>query len=1096
MNLKFTLSGTRILNFSELKLIHFLVIIVTLFLLPCTVSGQWSQTSGPSGGRAHDVKKVNDEYWVASNFGIYVSSNEGGSWTIHPNFTNVYSNDLLISGDSIIVIYTTNLSDDADIFCKTSFNGGQTWNQPVIVPFDGYYTGEIGALHQAGATIYLTEFFPYNFVSYDFGQTWEIFTFPYYDNITFKAFGNTGTVVNNYDSDIQKFMYYYKDEALQTWNLLDSALFDAEVLVKDSFIYFTITSNDFNTSTLVRTEDIGLTWDTVASYTDTSHVEGDLYNFENKLYLNFKTSSYLEGQFISYTNRWTLSEDNGTTWQEGEIPSVLKIYYNSVLLSTGEALAATHLGMSRYTTDASNSFPVNTGFIAHGNLLFENNGTLFSACDYNTFRSTDGGATWNELPIIESFVRSFAFAGDTIFGISEYPSLLLKSFDNGISWDTITLPFWIGTFQMYSIVELNQRIFINTMDSIKYSDNYGLTWQGIAPWPDPESGYPRVGILKKLNNEIYCISSGGSIAKLNTSNLTWTVLNDFSSISGYTGNTLYAFDQTLIASGYSAFSYSNDAGATWISPALNGIPLDEFGDPYSPRNVVAYQGTWFCTMGSYGVYFSTDMGENWQQIQNPSPFVASGGLVFLNNILYSGSYNSGVWRRASPFATITGNVYRDLNNNGIKDGIDYNLPEVLVKTSPQTFIATSNSAGNYSLVSDVVGDTLKLVLPNNSCVSNPNYYITNGNASAKNFGVYIDSNINDLSIDLTNVNVFRPGFETQLILKTKNNGAEETNATIKLELDSQITFLNSTPPFNSQNGDTLIWISESLSFLESNTVSVQIYTPIFTNLGDSVKILASAFPVTNDATPINNYTLLSDIFVGSYDPNDKACDNGALINLDEIQNDELQYLIRFQNTGNFQADNVHVSDTLSEMLDLSTFRVISYSHPMRYDIHGSGVADFYFDNINLPDSNSNEPLSHGFVKYGVKCKSNLSLGNAITNTAYIYFDFNSPIITNTTTTLVTYPLFPSSFEEVKEFAETNILVYPNPANEYFTIEISSTDLKNLSVSIFNVTGSLLKSQRIETTQQISLQNFSSGIYFGIVTDENKAIRKTFKIIHQ
>jgi hypothetical protein len=56
---------------------------------------------------------------------------------------------------------------------------------------------------------------------------------------------------------------------------------------------------------------------------------------------------------------------------------------------------------------------------------------------------------------------------------------------------------------------------------------------------------------------------------------------------------------------------------------------------------------------------------------------------------------------------------------------------------------------------------------------------------------------------------------------------------------------------------------------------------------------------------------------------------------------------------------------------------------------------FLFPNILLPDSNTNEVASHGFIQYSVKLNAGLPEGTLISNRADIYFDFNQPVLTNT-----------------------------------------------------------------------------------------------------
>ncbi|MBK9320620.1 MAG: hypothetical protein IPM91_18720 [Bacteroidetes bacterium] len=78
--------------------------------------------------------------------------------------------------------------------------------------------------------------------------------------------------------------------------------------------------------------------------------------------------------------------------------------------------------------------------------------------------------------------------------------------------------------------------------------------------------------------------------------------------------------------------------------------------------------------------------------------------------------------------------------------------------------------------------------------------------------------------------------------------------------------------------------------------------------------------------------------------------------------------------------------------------------------------------VLLVDSNTNEPLSHGFVRYRIQPKTNLSAGDSITNFAAIYFDFNEPVITNTAKTIIILPTGIASTTP----ARSKLHVFPNP----------------------------------------------------------------------
>ncbi len=136
---------------------------------------------------------------------------------------------------------------------------------------------------------------------------------------------------------------------------------------------------------------------------------------------------------------------------------------------------------------------------------------------------------------------------------------------------------------------------------------------------------------------------------------------------------------------------------------------------------------------------------------------------------------------------------------------------------------------------------------------------------------------------------------------------------------------------------------------------------------------------------------------------------------------ELKYTIRFQNTGTDTAFTVMIRDTLSNNLDMSTFRILGASHNYSFIVRDNSLLEVFFQNILLPDSFTNEPKSHGFIQYAIKPKSTLAVGEEINNTAYIYFDFNSPVVTNTTNTKIVKT-------SIDDKVSIDADIYPNPNN--------------------------------------------------------------------
>jgi hypothetical protein len=221
---------------------------------------------------------------------------------------------------------------------------------------------------------------------------------------------------------------------------------------------------------------------------------------------------------------------------------------------------------------------------------------------------------------------------------------------------------------------------------------------------------------------------------------------------------------------------------------------------------------------------------------------------------------------------------------------------------------------------------------------------------------------------------------------------------------------------------------------------------------------------------------------GSFDPNDKLVTPENFNGLANIP--ELDYTIRFQNTGTDTAFTVIVRDTLSNLLDINTLQLLGSSHNCTYKVNANRELVFTFNNIMLLDSTTNEPKSHGFVSYRITPKTTARQAAAIHNTANIYFDFNTPIRTNTATT---------SIYLVSDNVPNNhtLSLAPNPANNIARI---TTDMTAYSLTITDLLGKvvLVKTNITDNTTDISVSDFAAGQYF--ITLQSTTGRITKKMI--
>lgn len=194
------------------------------------------------------------------------------------------------------------------------------------------------------------------------------------------------------------------------------------------------------------------------------------------------------------------------------------------------------------------------------------------------------------------------------------------------------------------------------------------------------------------------------------------------------------------------------------------------------------------------------------------------------------------------------------------------------------------------------------------------------------------------------------------------------------DVDYAQIFINQHPNHPSAQ---IVFVSPPTT--DTNAIIIADYIPVDNQLETSIECLA----VTN-----------------AYDPNDKQVTPSGW-GPDNFVSTEasLKYKIRFQNTGTDTAYNIRIIDTIDvNVFDVSSLILGGSSYPYDFEIlndSGKVIFDFFFADINLPDSVNNEPLSHGFVNFKINAYDSVQQGTIAQNFADIYFDFNPAIRTNT-----------------------------------------------------------------------------------------------------
>jgi uncharacterized repeat protein (TIGR01451 family) len=224
----------------------------------------------------------------------------------------------------------------------------------------------------------------------------------------------------------------------------------------------------------------------------------------------------------------------------------------------------------------------------------------------------------------------------------------------------------------------------------------------------------------------------------------------------------------------------------------------------------------------------------------------------------------------------------------------------------------------------------------------------------------------------------------------------------------------------------------------------------------------------DDPIAANDMYIVSSVVMNSYDPNEKHMSESPILNTSV--HDSLTYVVHFQNDGNYPAVDVTVRDTISPSLDLSTFRFLQSKHPCTYTIDSATrEVVFHFSNIQLLPSAENLEASQGLFAYRIYENTNIAPGETILNTAYIYFDFNPPIITNTTSSV-------NQVLGLTDLANQPISMFPNPALD--VLRFSGAQIQSLQ--IVDLSGKIVISEMSLPENELSLAGIDNGLYLVII----------------
>jgi hypothetical protein len=1000
-----------------------LLLAYAVILLLCnTAMGQWQPVTIAEGGHLYSLDVKDSALIIQGEKLVFYSSNNGDSWKV---------------------------VDTADYLTRLYYY--KLWGNSIL------------------KTQYVAPGQSELFISYGASGLWQALTFTN-DSISV----DDVAVVNNRiiisANSAQQSGIFYSDDTMQTIHQVWSVPMLGAKLFVDGNNVWTIDSNDH----IINSTDGGTTWQQLGTVPM-------LYHYNN---YSAKGDTIVSVSMSSPGYKLSVSIDNGISWTEGIYDSILPAcctgYLPSPVLTDTAIFVTSHKGVHRQNYSQQGTMvDINAGLadiaINRGYLF---NNQLYVLCNNGFY--TNNGITW-QAPAHQPFAGASFPLSHGLIQLS-YNKINNTTYRNYLSFThTPDMPFMVlDSFDATSYAGYYFDFPIYNGE-LYYSFGFDLKKWDFANAPVSIGPLPTSPVFLKINNgKIYCRSlvSYDDLYASNDLGQTWQVHDTLYNVSGlihqYANDSIYieryapnpamlvyspdfeiAYEVQLINDGgwlavgdslyYQIWQDNlftlprNNPQAAWQNSIQT--PLQFLGGVKYHHGKLYVQGSDFTHSA---LIVSADNGNSWTEI-------LEGGSIpeFSDNYIYStlkGAMKMYMPLSALNAVNISGKVYSDINNNNTFDTlVDVSIQGALLNTNCNTYTA-SHQDGSYSISTICDTNAINVATPFQYLQSiNPSQHTTIGNATGKDFALHFLPNVTDLEINIAPLSVARPGFSYSQLLIASNKGTTTLGGDITLQLPAGLTYTGAQPSPAVITADSLVWHINPLQPLHQQDITVQYLVDAGTAIGSQLLFAGSFTPFNNDTTPANNFDTLTQVVVGSYDPNIKLVTPSTLTPERAQDNPYLTYTIHFQNTGNYQTDFVRVSDNISTLLDLNTIQVLASSHPYSMEIEGRQLT-FKFDNCVLLPQSVNDSASQGFITFKIRPVTALQPGQAVNNRAFIYFDYNAPIVTEYATTNA---LLPNGINEVAQKTINNIWLWPNPTNATITI---TTNIPDATIFVTDLTG--------------------------------------------